>query len=155
MSHGFSFDSTLMAGAGIFGNDVRAGSYVSLEYMRSKGSFTTETEEKGSSGQVENLNEKTLMASGLPKPVIRAYGFNWAFGTWKRELTTKSGDYTPFFGYRVWNVKMPPQPPISQELLCMLICLCTREAVPVSDNRADLLYLQSSSYIPEADLRMM
>ena len=115
MSHGFSFDSTLMAGAGIFGNNVKAGSYVSLEYMHSKGSFTTETEEKGSSGQVENLNEKTLMASGLPKSVIRAYGFNWEFGTWKRELTTKSGDYTPFFGYRVWNVKMPPQPPENLE----------------------------------------
>lgn len=115
MSHGFSFDFTLMGGFGLLGNNAKAGAYVSLEYLHSNGSFTTEAEEKGSAGQVENLNEKTLIASGLPKPVIRAYGFNWEFGTWKRELTTQSGDYTPFFGYRVWKVTMPPERPENLE----------------------------------------
>lgn len=115
MSHGFSFDYTVMGGGGLLGNNVKAGAYESLEYLRSKGSFKTETEEKGSSGQVENLNEKALMSSGLPKSVIRSYGFNWEFGTWKRELTSVSGDFTPFFGYRVWNLTMPPQPPENLE----------------------------------------
>lgn len=111
ISHGFSFDFTIMGGFGLLGNNAKAGAYVSLEYLHSNGSFTTETQEKGSSGQVENINEKVLLSSGLPKSVIRSYGFNWEFGTWKRELTTQSGDYTPFFGYRVWKVTMPPAPP--------------------------------------------
>ncbi|MCI7322311.1 MAG: Ig-like domain-containing protein [Lachnospiraceae bacterium] len=111
MSHGFSFELEVLVGGGALGNHVRLGGYTSLEYLHSKGSFKTETIEKGVSGQVENINATKLMEKGLTNDNIRAYGFKWEFGTWKRELTTESGEYTPFFGYRVYDVTMPARAP--------------------------------------------
>ena len=115
MSHGFSFEATVLAGGGFLGNNAKLGGYTSLDYMHTNGSFETSTKESGASGTVQNINESSLISAGLPKAVVRAYGFNWEFGTWKRELTTTSADYTPFFGYRVWNVTMPPDPPENLE----------------------------------------
>lgn len=118
MSHGFDFELTMMAGGGVFGNNARFGGYASLDYMNSTGKFETHTKESGASGTVQNINEDAMKADGYEKESIRAYSFDWEFGTWKRKLTTANGtlDYTPFFGYRVWNVTMPIQAPENLEV---------------------------------------
>lgn len=111
MGHGFSFDGFAGGSGSIKIFELKAGVYASLEYLHTHGSYETNAAEKGASGTVQNLNEAALIESGLSKETIRSYAFQWEFGAWKRELTTVSGEYTPFFGYRVWNVTMPPHAP--------------------------------------------
>lgn len=112
MGHGFSFDG-FAGGSGSIVEivDLKAGIYASLEYLHTSGSYETNASEKGAIGTVQNLNEAALIEAGLSKEVVRSYAFQWEFGAWKRELTTVSGEYTPFFGYRVWNVTRPPHAP--------------------------------------------
>lgn len=118
-SHGFSFEATVEVGFGLLGNKATAGGYTSLQYLQGKGSFTTNVTEDGASGTVQNVDEATLKSAGMSSDIIRSYGFTWDFYMWQRPLATnsatdKSGllkDYTPIFGYRVYNVTMPADVP--------------------------------------------
>lgn len=114
-NRGFSFDASVITGENVIVEKFAAGGYASLNYLNINGTYETNVSENGVSGTVQNLNEANLLASGLTKSVIRSYGFQWEFGTWQRELTTRSGDFTPFVGYRVWNVTMPPHAPENLE----------------------------------------
>lgn len=115
-SHGFDFELSVLAGGGFLGNSVKLGGYVSLNYMKSSGKFETYAKEKGASGTVQNINKAAMLEEGYDEDLVNSYGFNWEFGVWKRKLTSEDDEYTPFYGYRVWDVRRPLSAPTNLEV---------------------------------------
>ena len=107
-SHGIHLSFTLA-----FGTDVEliggyhAGAYIEAESSTTTGTYKTTTNAKGAAGTVWNLDESSMKAdSGISEAVTRAYGFNWNFGKWERQLNSNQ-ENVMFFGYTLTGVKAP------------------------------------------------
>ena len=106
MSHGFFFNSSIK-----WGNEEVAthGVTTSLEYSDGKGNSTSKGTAVGASCTVTSLDKQSLVAEGIPAPVVDAYRFHWALGQWQRHLSGAANNKTPFIGYSVTNLSSPPR----------------------------------------------
>ena len=74
MSHGFFFNSSIKWGK----EDVAMhGVTTSLEYSDGKGNSTSKGTAVGASCTVTSLDKQSLVAEGIPAPVVDAYRFHW------------------------------------------------------------------------------
>ena len=106
MSHGFFFNSSIKWGD----EDVAMhGVTTSLEYSDGKGNSTSKGTAVGASCTVTSLDKQSLVAEGIPAPVVDAYRFHWALGQWQRHLSGAANNKTPFIGYSVTNLSSPPR----------------------------------------------
>ena len=106
MSHGFFFNSSIKWGK----EDVAMhGVTTSLEYSDGKGNSTSKGTAVGASCTVTSLDKQSLVAEGIPAPVVDAYRFHWALGQWQRHLSGAANNKTPFIGYSVTNLSSPPR----------------------------------------------
>ena len=106
MSHGFFFNSSIKWG----NEDVAThGVTTSLEYSDGKGNSTSKGTAVGASCTVTSLDKQSLVAEGIPAPVVDAYRFHWALGQWQRHLSGAANNKTPFIGYSVTNLSSPPR----------------------------------------------
>ena len=106
MSHGFFFNSSIKWGK----DDVAMhGVTTSLEYSDGKGNSTSKGTAVGASCTVTSLDKKSLVAEGIPAPVVDAYRFHWTLGQWQRHLSGAANNKTPFIGYSVTNLSSPPR----------------------------------------------
>ena len=106
MSHGFFFNSSIKWGK----EDVAMhGVTTSLEYSDGKGNSTSKGTAVGASCTVTSLDKKSLVAEGIPAPVVDAYRFHWTLGQWQRHLSGAANNKTPFIGYSVTNLSSPPR----------------------------------------------
>ena len=106
MSHGFFFNSSIKWG------DEKVGMHgvtTSLEYSDGKGNSTSKGTAVGASCTVTSLDKQSLVAEGIPAPVVDAYRFHWTLGQWQRHLSGAANNKTPFIGYSVTNLSSPPQ----------------------------------------------
>ena len=106
MSHGFFFNSSIKWG------DEKVGMHgvtTSLEYSDGKGNSTSKGTAVGASCTVTSLDKKSLVAEGIPAPVVDAYRFHWTLGQWQRHLSGAANNKTPFIGYSVTNLSSPPR----------------------------------------------
>ena len=106
LSHGFFFNSSIK-----WGNEEVAthGVTTSLEYSDGKGNSTSKGTAVGASCTVTSLDKQSLVAEGIPAPVVDAYRFHWALGQWQRHLSGAANNKTPFIGYSVTNLSSPPR----------------------------------------------
>ena len=106
MSHGFFFNSSIK-----WGNEEVAthGVTTSLEYSDGKGNSTSKGTAVGASCTVTSLDKQSLVAEGIPAPVVDAYRFHWTLGQWQRHLSGAANNKTPFIGYSVTNLSSPPR----------------------------------------------
>ena len=106
MSHGFFFNSSIKWGD----EDVAMhGVTTSLEYSDGKGNSTSKGTAVGASCTVTSLDKQSLVAEGIPAPVVDAYRFHWTLGQWQRHLSGAANNKTPFIGYSVTNLSSPPR----------------------------------------------
>ena len=106
MSHGFFFNSSIKWGK----EDVAMhGVTTSLEYSDGKGNSTSKGTAVGASCTVTSLDKQSLVAEGIPAPVVDAYRFHWTLGQWQRHLSGAANNKTPFIGYSVINLSSPPR----------------------------------------------
>ena len=106
MSHGFFFNSSIKWGK----DDVAMhGVTTSLEYSDGKGNSTSKGTAVGASCTVTSLDKQSLVAEGIPAPVVDAYRFHWTLGQWQRHLSGAANNKTPFIGYSVTNLSSPPR----------------------------------------------
>ena len=106
MSHGFFFNSSIKWG----NEDVAThGVTTSLEYSDGKGNSTSKGTAVGASCTVTSLDKQSLVAEGIPAPVVDAYRFHWTLGQWQRHLSGAANNKTPFIGYSVTNLSSPPR----------------------------------------------
>ena len=106
MSHGFFFNSSIKWGK----EDVAMhGVTTSLEYSDGKGNSTSKGTAVGASCTVTSLDKQSLVAEGIPAPVVDAYRFHWTLGQWQRHLSGAANNKTPFIGYSVTNLSSPPR----------------------------------------------
>ena len=106
MSHGFFFNSSIKWGK----EDVAThGVTTSLEYSDGKGNSTSKGTAVGASCTVTSLDKQSLVAEGIPAPVVDAYRFHWTLGQWQRHLSGAANNKTPFIGYSVTNLSSPPR----------------------------------------------
>ena len=106
MSHGFFFNSSIKWGK----EDVAmSGVTTSLEYSDGKGNSTSKGTAVGASCTVTSLDKQSLVAEGIPAPVVDAYRFHWTLGQWQRHLSGAANNKTPFIGYSVTNLSSPPR----------------------------------------------
>ena len=106
MSHGFFFNSSIKWGK----EDVAMhGVTTSLEYSDGKGNSTSKGTAVGASCTVTSLDKQSLVAEGIPTPVVDAYQFHWTLGQWQRHLSGAANNKTPFIGYSVTNLSSPPR----------------------------------------------
>ena len=106
MSHGFFFNSSIKWG------DDKVGMHgvtTSLEYSDGKGNSTSKGTAVGASCTVTSLDKQSLVAEGIPAPVVDAYRFHWTLGQWQRHLSGAANNKTPFIGYSVTNLSSPPR----------------------------------------------
>ena len=106
MSHGFFFNSSIKWG------DEKVGMHgvtTSLEYSDGKGNSTSKGTAVGASCTVTSLDKQSLVAEGIPAPVVDAYRFHWTLGQWQRHLSGAVNNKTPFIGYSVTNLSSPPR----------------------------------------------
>ena len=106
MSHGFFFNSSIKWG------DEKVGMHgvtTSLEYSDGKGNSTSKGTAVGASCTVTSLDKQSLVAEGIPAPVVDAYRFHWTLGQWQRHLSGAANNKTPFIGYSVTNLSSPPR----------------------------------------------
>ena len=106
MSHGFFFNSSIKWG------DEKVGMHgvtTSLEYSDGKGNSTSKGTAVGASCTVTSLDKQSLVAEGIPAPVVDAYRFHWTLGQWQRHLSGATNNKTPFIGYSVTNLSSPPR----------------------------------------------
>ena len=106
MSHGFFFNSSIKWG------DEKVGMHgvtTSLEYSDGKGNSTSKGTAVGASCTVTSLDKQSLVAEGIPAPVVDAYRFHWTLGQWQRHLSGAADNKTPFIGYSVTNLSSPPR----------------------------------------------
>ena len=106
MSHGFFFNSSIKWGSDKVGMH---GVTTSLEYSDGKGNSTSKGTAVGASCTVTSLDKQSLVAEGIPAPVVDAYRFHWALGQWQRHLSGVANNKTPFIGYSVTNLSSPPR----------------------------------------------
>ena len=106
MSHGFFFNSSIKWGD----EDVAMhGVTTSLEYSDGKGNSTSKGTAVGASCTVTSLDKQSLVAEGIPAPVVDTYRFHWTLGQWQRHLSGAANNKTPFIGYSVTNLSSPPR----------------------------------------------
>ena len=106
MSHGFFFNSSIKWG----NEDVAThGVTTSLQYSDGKGNSTSKGTAVGASCTVTSLDKQSLVAEGIPAPVVDAYRFHWTLGQWQRHLSGAANNKTPFIGYSVTNLSSPPR----------------------------------------------
>ena len=106
MSHGFFFNSSIKWGK----EDVAMhGVTTSLEYSDGKGNSTSKGTAVGASCTVTSLDKQSLVAEGIPAPVVDAYRFHWTLGQWQRHLSGAANNKTPFIGYSATNLSSPPR----------------------------------------------
>ena len=106
MSHGFFFNSSIKWGK----EDVAMhGVTTSLQYSDGKGNSTSKGTAVGASCTVTSLDKQSLVAEGIPAPVVDAYRFHWTLGQWQRHLSGAANNKTPFIGYSVTNLYSPPR----------------------------------------------
>ena len=106
MYHGFFFNSSIKWG------DEKVGMHgvtTSLEYSDGKGNSTSKGTAVGASCTVTSLDKQSLVAEGIPAPVVDAYRFHWTLGQWQRHLSGAANNKTPFIGYSVTNLSSPPR----------------------------------------------
>ena len=106
MSHGFFFNSSIKWG------DDKVGMHgvtTSLQYSDGKGNSTSKGTAVGASCTVTSLDKQSLVAEGIPAPVVDAYRFHWTLGQWQRHLSGAENNKTPFIGYSVTNLSSPPR----------------------------------------------
>ena len=106
MSHGFFFNSSIKWGNEKVGMH---GVTTSLEYSDGKGNSTSKGTAVGASCTVTSLDKQSLVAEGIPAPVVDAYRFHWTLGQWQRHLSGAENNKTPFIGYSVTNLSSPPR----------------------------------------------
>ena len=106
MSHGFFFNSSIKWGNENVGMH---GVTTSLEYSDGKGNSTSKGTAVGASCTVTSLDKQSLVAEGIPAPVVDAYRFHWTLGQWQRHLSGAANNKTPFIGYSVTNLSSPPR----------------------------------------------
>ena len=106
MSHGFFFNSSIKWGSDKVGMH---GVTTSLEYSDGKGNSTSKGTAVGASCTVTSLDKQSLVAKGIPAPVVDAYRFHWTLGQWQRHLSGAANNKTPFIGYSVTNLSSPPR----------------------------------------------
>ena len=106
MSHGFFFNSSIKWGNEKVGMH---GVTTSLEYSDGKGNSTSKGTAVGASCTVTSLDKQSLVAEGIPAPVVDAYRFHWTLGQWQRHLSGAANNKTPFIGYSVTNLSSPPR----------------------------------------------
>ena len=106
MSHGFFFNSSIKWGRENVGMH---GVTTSLEYSDGKGNSTSKGTAVGASCTVTSLDKQSLVAEGIPAPVVDAYRFHWTLGQWQRHLSGAANNKTPFIGYSVTNLSSPPR----------------------------------------------
>ena len=106
MSHGFFFNSSIKWGAE---DAAMHGVTTSLEYSDGKGNSTSKGTAVGASCTVTSLDKQSLVAEGIPAPVVDAYRFHWTLGQWQRHLSGAANNKTPFIGYSVTNLSSPPR----------------------------------------------
>ena len=106
MSHGFFFNSSIKWGNENVGMH---GVTTSLEYSDGKGNSTSKGTAVGASCTVTSLDKQSLVAKGIPAPVVDAYRFHWTLGQWQRHLSGAANNKTPFIGYSVTNLSSPPR----------------------------------------------
>ena len=106
MSHGFFFNSSIKWGADKVGMH---GVTTSLQYSDGKGNSTSKGTAVGASCTVTSLDKQSLVAEGIPAPVVDAYRFHWTLGQWQRHLSGAANNKTPFIGYSVTNLSSPPR----------------------------------------------
>ena len=106
MSHGFFFNSSIKWGNENVGMH---GVTTSLEYSDGKGNSTSKGTAVGASCTVTSLDKQSLVAEGIPAPVVDAYRFHWTLGQWQRHLSGAAYNKTPFIGYSVTNLSSPPR----------------------------------------------
>ena len=106
MSHGFFFNSSIKWGSDKVGMH---GVTTSLEYSDGKGNSTSKGTAVGASCTVTSLDKQSLVAEGIPAPVVDAYRFHWTLGQWQRHLSGAENNKTPFIGYSVTNLSSPPR----------------------------------------------
>ena len=85
------------------------GVTTSLEYSDGKGNSTSKGTAVGASCTVTSLDKQSLVAEGIPAPVVDAYRFHWTLGQWQRHLSGAANNKTPFIGYSVTNLSSPPR----------------------------------------------
>ena len=106
MSHGFFFNSSIKWG------DDKVGMHgvtTNLQYSDGKGNSTSKGTAVGASCTVTSLDKQSLVAEGIPAPVVDAYRFHWTLGQWQRHLSGAANNKTPFIGYSVTNLSSPPR----------------------------------------------
>lgn len=92
MSHGFFFNSSIKWGK----EDVAMhGVTTSLQYSDGKGNSTSKGTAVGASCTVTSLDKQSLVAEGIPAPVVDAYRFHWTLGQWQRHLSGAANNKTP------------------------------------------------------------
>ena len=106
MSHGFFFNSSIKWGNENVGMH---GVTTSLQYSDGKGNSTSKGTAVGASCTVTSLDKQSLVAEGIPAPVVDAYRFHWTLGQWQRHLSGAANNKTPFIGYSVTNLSSPPR----------------------------------------------
>ena len=106
MSHGFFFNSSIKWGTDKVGMH---GVTTSLDYSDGKGNSTSKGTAVGASCTVTSLDKQSLVAEGIPAPVVDAYRFHWTLGQWQRHLSGAENNKTPFIGYSVTNLSSPPR----------------------------------------------
>ena len=106
LSHGFFFNSSIKWGNENVGMH---GVTTSLEYSDGKGNSTSKGTAVGASCTVTSLDKQSLVAEGIPAPVVDAYRFHWTLGQWQRHLSGAANNKTPFIGYSVTNLSSPPR----------------------------------------------
>ena len=106
MSHGFFFNSSIKWGTDKVGMH---GVTTSLQYSDGKGNSTSKGTAVGASCTVTSLDKQSLVAEGIPAPVVDAYRFHWTLGQWQRHLSGAANNKTPFIGYSVTNLSSPPR----------------------------------------------
>ena len=106
MSHGFFFNSSIKWGSDKVGMH---GVTTSLEYSDGKGNSTSKGTAVGASCTVTSLDKQSLVAEGIPAPIVDAYRFHWTLGQWQRHLSGAANSKTPFIGYSVTNLSSPPR----------------------------------------------
>ena len=106
MSHGFFFNSSIKWGSDKVGMH---GVTTSLDYSDGKGNSTSKGTAVGASCTVTSLDKQSLVAEGIPAPVVDAYRFHWTLGQWQRHLSGAANNKTPFIGYSVTNLSSPPR----------------------------------------------
>ncbi len=105
IAHGFSFSLTVQGGGSLGAAEGWAGGYVNLDYSNSTGESTSKGKTTAAAGQVQNISTMAI-GNQLTPAQIKAYKFNWSFGTWSRTLQNGKAKI-PFYGYRVSSLQAP------------------------------------------------